>query len=127
MKYVMIIDDSITIRSSVEFVIKDMIKDMGYDIRQAENGADALKKAAEISKTGDEICLCIVDVNMPVMDGITFVSEFRKSERFTPILMLTTEAGSAMIDKAKKAGASGWIVKPFKVEQLSETVRQLIA
>jgi two-component system, chemotaxis family, chemotaxis protein CheY len=126
MKYVMVIDDSVTIRSSVELVIKDMISYMGYAVKQAENGSDAINKIAEISGTGDEIGLCIVDVNMPVMDGLQFVKEFRKSEKFTPILMLTTEAGSALIEEAKKAGASGWIVKPFKVEQLTDTVKQLL-
>lgn len=126
MKYVMIIDDSITIRASVELVIKELIADMGYSVKHAENGADAIEKVAEIKETGDEIGLCIVDVNMPVMDGISFVSEFRKSEKFTPILMLTTEAGSTIMEEAKKAGASGWVVKPFKVDQLTETVRQLL-
>jgi two-component system, chemotaxis family, chemotaxis protein CheY len=126
MKYVTIIDDSVTIRSSVELVLNEMISGMGYAFMQAENGEDAIKKIKEIKEAGNEVCICIVDVNMPVMDGITFVSEFRKSEKFTPILMLTTEAGSAMMDQAKKAGASGWIVKPFKVEQLMDTVRQLV-
>jgi two-component system chemotaxis response regulator CheY len=122
MKYIMIVDDSPTIRTSVEYTIKDE----GYAIEQAENGADALEKIKSLHERGDEIALCIVDINMPVMDGITFVKEFRTVDRFTPILILTTESEEAKIKAGKEAGASGWIVKPFKPEGLVEVVNKLI-
>ena len=122
MKYIMTIDDSMTIRASVEFTIKDL----GYKIAQAENGSDALQKIDEIKKSGDDIALCIVDVNMPVMDGITFVKEFRKTDKFTPLLMLTTEAEEDKIKAGREAGASGWLVKPFQAKQLLGVVTKLI-
>jgi two-component system, chemotaxis family, chemotaxis protein CheY len=122
MKHIMVIDDSITIRTSVEFALKPM----GMTVRQAENGADALKKIKEIQSTGEEIALCIVDVNMPVMDGISFVREFRKSDKFTPILILTTESESSKIQEGRDAGASGWVIKPFQTKQLLGAVQKLI-
>lgn len=122
MRHIMLIDDSITIRTSVEFTLKSM----GISINQAENGADALKKIKEIQDAGDEIALCIVDVNMPVMDGISFVKEYRKSDKFTPILILTTESENSKIREGKDAGASGWIIKPFQTKELLGAVRKLI-
>jgi two-component system, chemotaxis family, chemotaxis protein CheY len=122
MRHIMVIDDSITIRSSVEMVLKNP----DFIIKHAQNGADALEKINEIKKTGGEIAICITDVNMPVMDGITFVNEFRKFDKFTPVLMLTTESEESKIKEGKNAGASGWLVKPFQSEQLSGAVAKLI-
>jgi two-component system chemotaxis response regulator CheY len=122
MKYIMAIDDSATIRASVAFVLKDL----GMPIEQAENGSDALKKIQAIKGAGSDILLYITDVNMPVMDGITFVKDLRKSDKFTPVLMLTTESENSKIQAGKEAGASGWIVKPFKAEQLLGAVRKLL-
>ena len=122
MNYIAVIDDSPTIRTSVEYAIKSL----GYPVMQAENGADALEKINTTVSEGDEIALCVVDVNMPVMDGITFVKEFRKIDRFTPLIILTTESEEGKIREGKEAGASGWIVKPFKPEGLIEVVSKLI-
>ncbi|MFH0976784.1 MAG: response regulator [Spirochaetota bacterium] len=122
MKYILSIDDSVTIRTSVEFALKPH----GFSIKQAENGADALKKISEIRNAGDDVGLCIVDVNMPVMDGITFVKEFRKIDKFTPVLVLTTESEKSKIQEGKDAGASGWVIKPFQANQLLGAVQKLI-
>ena len=122
MNYIAVIDDSPTIRTSVEYAIKSL----GYPVMQAENGADALEKINTTVSEGDEIALCVVDVNMPVMDGITFVKEFRKIDRFTPLIILTTESEEGKIREGKEAGASGWIVKPFQPERLIEVVNKLI-
>lgn len=122
MNYIAVIDDSPTIRTSVEYAIKSL----GFPVMQAENGADALEKINTTVSGGDEIALCVVDVNMPVMDGITFVKEFRKIDRFTPLIILTTESEEDKIREGKEAGASGWIVKPFKPEGLVEVVNRLI-
>jgi two-component system, chemotaxis family, chemotaxis protein CheY len=122
MKYIVIIDDSITIRSSVEFTLKSL----GYPIKQCENGDDAIKKIKELKDSGNEISLCITDVNMPVMDGITFVKHFRTTDKFTPVLMLTTESEDNKIQSGKDAGASGWLVKPFKSDQLINVVNKLL-
>lgn len=122
MKYIMVIDDSLTVRTSVEFTIKDL----GHGVKQAKDGVDALKVIEETKAGGDEVALCICDVNMPAMDGITFVKEFRKNDKFTPILMLTTESEASSIESGKQVGASGWLVKPFQSEQLKNVVGKLI-
>jgi two-component system chemotaxis response regulator CheY len=122
MNYILVVDDSPTIRSSVEFTVKNL----GYPIMQAENGADALEKVSQIKGKGDDLALCIVDVNMPVMDGISFLKEFKKDDKYTPILILTTESEEDKIQEGKEAGASGWMIKPFKPDNLSEVVNKLI-
>ena len=122
MKYIMAIDDSSTIRMSVSFALKDL----GFRIEQAQNGSEALEKIKEIKESGGEIVLYITDVNMPVMDGITFVREVRKTDKFTPVLVLTTESENNMIQAGKEAGASGWIIKPFKADQILSAVRKVI-
>jgi two-component system chemotaxis response regulator CheY len=122
MKHIMVIDDSPTIRTSVEYALKEL----GYPINQAENGSDALEKVNVIKGKGEDVALCIVDVNMPIMDGITFISEFRRTDKFTPILVLTTETEEQKIKAGKAAGASGWIVKPFRNQEIVKVVQRLI-
>ena len=121
-KYIMVIDDSPTIRISVEFAIKKL----GYPIQQAENGRDALEKVQGIKSNGDDVALCVCDVNMPEMDGITFIQEFRKGDKFTPIVILTTESEDEKIRQGRDAGASGWIVKPFQPAELVGIVERFI-
>lgn len=121
-RYILIIDDSPTIRVSVELAIKEL----GFPVKQAENGQDALDKIAEIKKSGGEIALCISDINMPVMNGIEFIVEFRKEDKFTPIVVLTTEAEKEMIQKGKSSGASGWIIKPFQADDLLNVVKRFV-
>ena len=122
MKHIMVIDDSLTMRTSIEYTIKPL----GYAITQAENGSVALEKIKSIQSSGEDIALCISDVNMPVMDGITFIKEFRKFDRFTPVLVLTTESEDNMINQGKEAGASGWLIKPFQPKELLDTVGKFI-
>jgi two-component system chemotaxis response regulator CheY len=122
MKHILVIDDSATIRMSVEYALKEM----GYPITQAENGKDALGKVKTLKGSGNDIAACVVDVNMPEMDGITFVREFRKDDKFTPVIMLTTESEEAKIKEGKDAGASGWLVKPFQPDQLVTVVKKLV-
>ena len=122
MKKILVIDDSPTIRMSVEYALKEL----GYEIQQAENGKIGLEKAQEIRKSGNEISIVIVDVNMPVMDGITFIKSFRKEDLFTPILVLTTESENEKIKEGKTAGASGWMIKPFKPSDIVAVVSKLM-
>ena len=122
MKHIMVIDDSPTIRTSVEFALNGL----GFPMAQAENGSDALDKVRSIKGKGDDVALCIVDVNMPIMDGITFIGEFRKLDRFTPVLVLTTESEESKIKAGKDAGASGWIIKPFKKQDMVDIVQKLV-
>ncbi len=122
MNYILVVDDSPTIRTSVEYSLSEL----GIPISQAENGEEAMQKVKEIKDGGDDLALCIVDVNMPVMDGISFLKEFKKDDKFTPVLILTTESEEGKIKEGKEAGASGWMVKPFKPENLTSVVSKLI-
>jgi two-component system chemotaxis response regulator CheY len=114
-KKILVVDDSATLRASVNYTLKSA----GFETINAVNGADGLEKLTEAHKQGDEIGMIISDINMPVMDGITFIKEVKKTPfKFLPILVLTTESQDDMKLKGKQAGASGWLVKPFKPEQL---------
>jgi len=121
-KCIMIIDDSPTIRMSVELALKQL----GIMIKQAENGQDALNKISAVKSGGDEVVLCISDINMPVMTGLEFIAEFRKTDKFTPVVVLTTEVEKETIQKGKDVGASGWIIKPFQAEDLINVVKRFI-
>jgi len=121
-KYIVVIDDSPTIRVSVEMALKQL----GLPVLQAENGQDALEKISQIKSEGSEIAICISDINMPVMNGLEFIAEFRKVDKFTPVVVLTTEAEKDVIQKGKEAGASGWIIKPFQAEDLLNVVKRFV-
>ena len=118
-KTILIVDDS----SSVRSVVGIALKGAGYDVIEAVNGQDALDKLQ-----GQKVHLIVSDVNMPVMDGITFVKEVKKLSqyKFTPICMLTTEAGQSMMAEGKAAGAKAWIVKPFQPPKLLDVVAKLL-
>ena len=114
-KKILVVDDSATLRASVSYTLKAA----GFETINAANGADGLEKLSEAHRQGDVIGMIISDINMPVMDGITFIREVKRTPfRFLPILVLTTESQEEMKLKGKQAGASGWLVKPFKPEQL---------
>ena len=106
-KTIMIVDDSASIRQVVTIALKSA----GYDVIEAVDGKDALSKL-----TGQKINLIITDVNMPIMDGITFVVEAKKlpAYKFTPMMMLTTESADDKKQAGKAAGAKAWLSKPFK-------------
>lgn len=118
-KTILIVDDSASLRQVVSIALKSA----GYDMLEACDGQDALGKLA-----GRKVHLIISDVNMPVMDGITFVKEVKKSpdHRFTPIIMLTTEAGEAKKQQGQLAGAKAWVVKPFQPAQMLAAVSKLV-
>ena len=119
MTTILVVDDSPSLRQ----VVTTSLQGKGYDVIQAENGKDALTKL-----DGTKINLVISDVNMPIMDGLTFVTEMKKLPRykFTPVIMLTTEAGVDMKDKGRGAGVKAWIIKPFKPESMLTAVAKLI-
>jgi len=122
MKYIIVIDDSITIRAIVELVLKNL----GYKVQGAENGEGAIQLIKEIRENGDDVALCISDINMPVMDGLTFLHEFKRLDKFTPVIMLTTEAEDSTINEIKELGAADWIIKPFQPEKLLDAVKKLL-
>jgi two-component system chemotaxis response regulator CheY len=118
-KTIMIIDDSISLRQVVSIALTNA----GYEVLQACDGQDALAKL-----TGQKVHLMVCDVNMPNMDGITFLKKVRElaAYKFTPIIMLTTEAGEEKKKEGQAAGARAWVVKPFKPDQLLLAVSKLI-
>jgi two-component system chemotaxis response regulator CheY len=118
-KTVLIVDDS----SSLRQVVSITLKGAGYDVIEGCDGRDALSKL-----NGQKIHLIISDVNMPNMDGITFVGEAKKlpAYKFTPVIMLTTEAGEAKKQAGQAAGAKAWMVKPFQPAQMLNAVSKLI-
>jgi two-component system chemotaxis response regulator CheY len=119
-KTILIVDDSASVRSVVGIALKGA----GYAVIEACDGQDALDKL-----TGQKIHLIVSDVNMPNMDGITFVKEVKKlpNYKFTPVCMLTTEAEKSKMMEGKAAGAKAWIVKPFQPPKLLDVVSKLIA
>ena len=115
---IMTVDDSASVRQMVSFTLKDA----GYDVIEAEDGKDAL------GKLKGEVGMIITDLNMPNMDGIELIRKVRAQAayKFIPIVMLTTESQAGKKQEGKSAGATGWIVKPFKPEQLMAVVRKLL-
>ncbi|KFE57000.1 response regulator [Pseudomonas syringae] len=118
-KSVLVVDDS----SSVRQVVGIALKSAGYDVIEACDGKDALGKL-----NGQKVHLIISDVNMPNMDGITFVKEVKKlpNYKFTPIIMLTTESQESKKMEGQAAGAKAWVVKPFQPAQMLAAVSKLI-
>ncbi len=116
---ILTVDDSASMRQMVAFTLRSA----GYDVDEAEDGKIALDKA-RVARFN-----CVVaDVNMPNMDGISLIRELRQLSdyKFTPLLMLTTEAGLDKKQEGKAAGATGWIVKPFDPEQLVATIKKVV-
>ena len=119
MARILTVDDSHSLRRMVAFTLQMA----GHEVTQAADGSDGLQKAKE-----NTIDLALVDVNMPVMDGIELVRELRAlpDYRKTPILMLTTESSAEMKQKGRVAGATGWIIKPFSPDQLLQIIEQVL-
>jgi two-component system chemotaxis response regulator CheY len=115
-KLILSIDDSNVVKMSLELLCKEY----GYDFEHAFDGLEALEKVKQIKDADKKISLVICDINMPNMDGMEFLKEFKSKpeNKFVPVLMLTTESQVGMMQEAKKLGATGWIVKPFQPDQL---------
>lgn len=116
---ILTVDDS----ASIRVTIKIALTGAGYSVAEAENGADGIAKAKAAHYD-----LIITDLNMPVMDGLTMIEELRKSPDHTgvPIIFLTTESDDGMKQRAKAAGATGWLTKPFDPEQLVKIARKVL-
>jgi two-component system, chemotaxis family, chemotaxis protein CheY len=117
-KTVMVIDDSKSLRQ----LVSQTLTKAGYAVLEACDGVDALKQLESA-----RVHLMVCDVNMPNMDGLTFVRRVKllAQHKFTPIVMLTTEGADALVQEGKAAGAKGWMVKPFNADQLLSIVRRL--
>ncbi|MDP2158756.1 MAG: response regulator [Nitrospirota bacterium] len=116
---IMTVDDSASIRQLVSFTLKQH----GYEVVEAINGAEALRKLSK-----EKIDMLITDINMPEMDGISLIKMVRDnpSYKFIPIIILTTESQTGKKEEAKAAGATGWIIKPFRPDQLVSAIRKVM-
>jgi len=120
-KVILVVDDSATLRMSVEMTLNPA----GYEVVHARDGREGLGQLQNLDKQNKLPAMIISDINMPVMDGITFITEVKKTPfRYLPILVLTTEREDSKKLEGKKAGAAGWLVKPFKPETLLAVVRK---
>lgn len=117
-KTIMIVDDSASMRQVVGITLKGA----GYDVLEGIDGVDALARLK-----GQKVHLIISDVNMPNMDGISFVKAVKllPAYKFTPIIMLTTESEESKKTQGQAAGAKAWVVKPFQPAQLLMAVQRL--
>ncbi len=118
MASILVVDDSVSLRH----MLKEILAQEGHRVSEASDGENALQIVQD-----DKFDLVLTDVNMPVIDGIELCRELRQMEnfRFTPILMITTEATDDMKRSGKMAGATGWLVKPFDPNKLLSTVSLL--
>jgi two-component system chemotaxis response regulator CheY len=118
-KTILIVDDSASLRQ----VVGISLRGAGYQVMEAGDGKDALRQL-----TGQKVHLMISDVNMPNMDGISFLKEVKKlpAYKFTPVVMLTTESQEEKKRQGQEAGAKAWVVKPFKPEHLLGVVQKLV-
>lgn len=119
-KTIMTVDDSASVRQMVAFTLR---QDGGYDVVEASDGEDALSKLG-----ASPVQMVITDLNMPRLDGIGLIKALRANPtyRFVPIVMLTTESQAERKLEGKAAGATGWIVKPFRPDQLLAVVKKVL-
>jgi two-component system chemotaxis response regulator CheY len=118
-KTIMTVDDSSSVRQMVSFTLKQA----GYNVVEATDGVDAKRKLSAA-----KVHMLITDLNMPGLDGIGLTSWVRANPqyKFIPIILLTTESQASKKKAGKEAGATGWIVKPFKPEQLLAVVKKVL-
>ena len=117
-KRILTVDDSVSVRS----LVSSALRQAGFDVVEAVDGADALDKV----EGGFD--MVITDINMPNIGGIELIGRLRErtETRFTPVVVLTTESQKTLREKALASGASGWVVKPFEPASLVAVVRRFI-
>jgi two-component system chemotaxis response regulator CheY len=115
----LVVDDSTTMQEMVAYTLTKA----GFQVTRANNGKEALGQL-----NGARFDLIITDLNMPVMDGITFIKNVRglSTFKFTPVLMLTTEGSDERKQQGRAAGATGWLTKPFDPEKLIAIVKKVL-
>ena len=119
MKTIMMVDDSASIRQVVGLTLKQA----GYAVLEACDGRDALLKLRSTAVDG-----IVTDLNMPNMNGLDFIRQYRMTPQSAgvPIVFLTTESDDSLKQQARSAGALGWMVKPFKPEQLIAFIKKVV-
>ena len=117
---ILVVDDSRTTRQQLD----TFLSSKGFDVSQASSGLDGLAVAG-----GGSFNLCIVDVNMPGMNGLDMIRELRTLDGYatTPVFVLTTESTRELIARGKEVGATAWIVKPFQQESLLMGIEKALA
>jgi two-component system chemotaxis response regulator CheY len=120
MSKAMVIDDS----RSIRMILGKMLTEMGYEVSQAANGKEAL---AAVEQETEPLSLVLVDWNMPEMNGLEFIKNFRANARFAsvPLLMVTTETEIEQVQNALAAGANEYVMKPFTKEVISDKLRMI--
>jgi len=115
---ILIVDDSETVRNQVGRALKEA----GFGVVQASDGVEGLREAQE-----GEFALILLDVSMPRMGGMELLDRLRQAEKTkdVPVLVLTTEMQELMIQRAKRAGAAGWVIKPVKMQLLVEAIKKV--
>lgn len=118
MKKLLYVDDASSMRKLVNLVLAKE-----FDITLAENGLQGYEAAEK-----QQFDVIISDVNMPIMSGLELLEKLRAlpNSKFTPVLMLTTEASNELKAEGKRLGATGWIVKPFDPEKLSSVINRVL-
>jgi two-component system, chemotaxis family, chemotaxis protein CheY len=118
-KLILTADDSASMRQMISFTLKNA----GYEVEEAADGEEALARLEASTPA-----LLITDLNMPRMDGLELIRKVRArpQSKYLPVLMLTTESQDAKKQEGKAAGATGWIVKPFRGEQLVALAKRLV-
>ena len=116
---VLVIDDSISTRKIVQFVLKDL----GCEVDEASNGIEGLQCA--VQKQYD---LVITDVNMPMKNGFETVKDLRRDANYrqTPVLIMTTESDVDKRQRGKDVGATAWVVKPFNPDLFKKIITRLL-
>lgn len=120
-KTILTVDDSRTMRD----MLKMALVEAGFNVIQAVDGVDGI----EVLRASHVPDVIVTDINMPKMDGFELIETIRKEVRYkaVPILVLTTESDGAKKMRAKTAGATGWIVKPFDPAKLVAAIRKVAA
>ncbi len=119
-KHIMVVDDSKTIRNLLAFVMKAE----GFKVTTAEDGLDGLEQLYN----GAEVDLIISDINMPRMDGFTFIKTLREQDAYkdTPIIVLSTEGQEKDIQQGMRFGANLYMVKPAQPEKMVRNIKMLL-
>ncbi len=117
-KTILTIDDSASIRQMVAMTLKGA----GFSVLEAGNGLEGYDTA-----TTHAVNAVVTDLNMPVMNGLEFLRKFREhpAGKGIPVILLTTESDDELKRQARESGATGWIVKPFKQDQLLAVIRKV--